>query len=239
MTDIITTFAIFSNQYIIEVGEYIMKIPVFSSYYLDFSYSGGLNMESRVFVSLPNSYEALDNENKTFEAFTLGFEMNSAYKENSGNIMHFLDKETLYLTNNRFKSRKTNKANLIQHTTFKTISDIFSHLEENLPYYLEENRQGFLNAVQTKLNDNKWKHLGLTTYESYEQRINRFTEELNQIFTDIKNNQSNIPAEHFASGAFEFLNDFNELPFFWQKQRLHENLSDSLEVKNNKPKNKI
>lgn len=216
-----------------------MKVPVFSSYYLDFSYSGVLNMESRVFVFVPNGFEALNKENKTFEAFALGFEMNSAYKENSGSIMHFLDKETLYLTNNRFKSRKMNKANLTEHATFKDFSDIFRHLEENLPYYLEENRQGFLNAVQNKLNDNKWKHLGLSTYESYEQRINRFTEDLNQIFNDIKNNQVNIPTEHFASGAFEFLNDFNELPFFWQKQRLHENLSDSLEAKDSRRKNKI
>lgn len=216
-----------------------MKFPVFSAYYLDFSYSSILNMESRIFIPLPVSHNALDKENKKFEILMLGFEMNSAYKEKSGDIVHFLDKETLYLSNNRFKSVKTNNVNLMHYASFKTISDIFNHLEDNLPYYLEENKQGFLNELQIKLNDKKWQHLGLTTYESYEQRINRFTESVTQIFLDIKNNQVNINLNHFASSALEFIDEFHELVSFWQKQKLHDNLSDNLEIKENKKNNKI
>lgn len=56
-----------------------------SAYYLNFSYPGQLNLETRVFVSIPFASQSME-KNQKMEFVELCFEMNSAFNKHKANI---------------------------------------------------------------------------------------------------------------------------------------------------------
>ena len=156
------------------------RYSLLQSYFLDFSYSGTLNLESRFFLYLPVPRQNLKDA-PYLDLLSICFEMNSQYKPDSGEILYLVSHATYEGEENLID--KPHKHYMFQ---FKNEEDIYLNLETSIHKQLERHVNGQIKLVQKKVPKytlTKPDEVQRILYET--QRIERFAHDIKNVIHDI------------------------------------------------------
>lgn len=197
-----------------------MEYHLLEAYFLDFSYYNTLNLESRVFLSLPHK-DIYTNELKIFN---IGFEMNSSYKVDKGKVKSFLS--FLKIDDNNLYN---DSCTLYIESEFLDKENIFKDINDNLTGYLNTFKTIYLEKAEAIINKyNNTEEERKIAKNEISIRINRFLCEVEKKIDKFVNNDCDI---YTILDPFNITCDINDFKNFIS---YNEDKNNYIKVKNNK-----